>query len=341
MATSLKDIAARLNISVSTVSYALNDGPRQVSPETKQRVLDVARDLKYRPNRMAQAMITGRSHTIGIVLPELVTNALLSPYLHIALNAVANEAGRLGQDILIFTQHKDHGEIDFVNSLHDGRVDGLIFFAPSTVDAIEHVLDSGLPCTVISACPEVDVPCFKADNFQGVELAMRHLYELGHRKIAHLAGRLDMPDAIDRLRGYQQFLRDHRIAYRDEWVVQGRFLIEHGREAMKTLMALPERPTAVFCANDEMAIGAVLACNELSIRVPDEISVVGFDCIPTSMVIAPAITSVRQPVDALSTAAVQALVALIEDREPETNLSFVTELIVRSSTSNPKVESLL
>ncbi len=341
MPASIKDIAQRLNISVSTVSYALNGGPRPVGKEVRDKVFEVAQELGYRPNRVARSMVTGRTHTIGVVPPEVGENVFLSPYLHLALNGIANEAGRHNQDIVLFTRFHKIGHDQMLSTILDGRVDGVIFVAPYfTAKTVELATALHLPCVTISGSPVERVRSYYIDNEGGMFQVLQHLYDLGHRNIAHIAGRLDMQDAMVRLQAYHGFLHEKNLPYRDEWVAKGQFLIEGGRKAMHELMSLPERPTAVTCANDEMAIGAMLATYDLGIKVPDEISVTGFDMTPSSAYVYPPITTIRQPIGDLGEAAVLAVLDLIEGKEPDRKTVFSTDLIVRASTSNPKKEPL-
>ncbi|HEY3783412.1 MAG TPA: LacI family DNA-binding transcriptional regulator [Fimbriimonadaceae bacterium] len=339
MATSIKDIANKLNMSVSTVSYALNGGPRSVSLETKNQVLAAARDLGYRPNRVARSMVTGRSYTIGVAPPEIGDDVFLSPYLQLAINGVANEAGRLHQDMLVFTRYRETEHEEMLSIILDGRVDGVIFIAPHfTAKTVELAAALQLPCVAISGAPVEGVTSFSINNEQGMTQVLEHLYELGHRRIGHIAGRLDMQDALIRLQGYQAFLHARKIPYRDEFVAKGQFLIEGGRRAMHELMNLPIRPTAVSCANDEMAIGAILATYDLGIKVPEEVSVAGFDSTPSSAHIHPPLTTVRQPIGELGEVALRTLVDMIEGNEPQEKKVFETDLIVRASTNHPMEE---
>lgn len=334
MAITIKDIAKRLNISVSTVSYALNGGPRSVPQELKERVLEVAREMNYRPNRVARSMVTGRSNTIGVVPPEVSEDVFLSPYLHLALNGIANEAGKRHQDILLFTRYNETEQDDMVSVIVDGRVDGVIFIAPHfSHKTVELATSLHLPCVTVSGAPLAGVVSFSVDNEKGITQALQHVYDLGHRKIAHIAGRLDMPDAILRLQGYQSFLRTQRIPYREEWVTMGQFQIEGGRRAMSQLLELPDRPTAVVCANDEMAIGAMFCAFDKGLRVPEDISIVGFDMTPGSANVYPPLTTVRQPTGELGQAAVRALIDQIEGRPTEPQTVLDTELVIRASTA--------
>ncbi len=337
MAATIKDIAKRLNISVSTVSYALNGGPRKVPESVRDNVHAVAKELNYRPNRVARSMVTGKSDTIGIVPPEVSEDVFLSPYLHHALNGVFNEAGRMHQDVLLFTRCSETEREELTSVLVDGRVDGVIFIAPQLSEqTLEIALSTHAPCVSISGVPLDGVTCFSVDNEGGVTMALQHLYDLGHRRIAHIAGRLDMYDAVVRLQAYQSFLRSKRLPYREEWVGMGQFMIEGGRRAMNSLMALPTPPTAVFCSNDEMAIGAVLEAQNLGLKVPGDVSIVGFDNSLHAQHVQPAITTVAQPISGLGAAAVRALRAIIENQEIEDPLTLPAELIVRASTASPK-----
>ncbi|HMS57078.1 MAG TPA: LacI family DNA-binding transcriptional regulator [Fimbriimonadaceae bacterium] len=335
--STIKDIARHLNISVSTVSYALNGGPRKVPEEVRARVLEVAKELQYRPNRVAKSMVTGRSDTIGVVPPEVSENLFLSPYLQLALNGVLNEAGRLHQDVLLFTRCSETERDEMASLLVDGRVDGVIFIAPHFSEkSLELATSSHAPCVSIAGVPLDGVFTFSVDNESGVFTALQHLYDLGHRRIAHIAGRLDMQDAIVRLQAYQAFLRSKKLAYREEWVAMGQFSIEGGRRAMNQLLSLDCPPTAVFCANDEMAIGALLGAYDCNCSVPEDISIVGFDNSPGSANVYPSITTVHQPIAELGAAAVRALRQLIDRKTIQEDFTMATELVVRASTSHPK-----
>ncbi|MFM9873805.1 MAG: LacI family DNA-binding transcriptional regulator [Fimbriimonadaceae bacterium] len=337
MAATIKDIAKALNVSVSTVSYALNGGPRSVPDEVKERVFAVARELNYRPNRLAKSMVTGRMDTIGIVPPQITEDAFLSPYLHLALNGIANQARVLQQDMLLFTRHDDTECEEMISVLVDGRVDGVIFIAPHfNHKTVELATSLHIPCVTVSGAKLDGVAGFTADSENGIHSAMNHLFELGHRKIAHVAGRLDMQDSVIRMQAYQAALRNADILYEENWVAMGQFVIDGGRKAMRQFWELDDKPTAVLCANDEMAIGVIAEAHELGIRVPDDLSVVGFDNSPSGLQIFPSLTTVRQPIGEMGAAAMRALFELIEGRTPNEKTDFQTELVVRDSTGRPK-----
>ncbi|MBW7928456.1 MAG: LacI family DNA-binding transcriptional regulator [Fimbriimonadaceae bacterium] len=342
MAVTIKDIATRLNISVSTVSYALNGGPRPVPEAVRERVLEAARELNYRPNRVARSMITGRSHTIGVVPPGITHNVFLSPYLQHALSGVANAANDLHQDLVIFTRFEAADTEAMLGYLLDGRVDGAIFIAPSlSEDATRQLAASGLPCVCVSIAPHEGLPSFSPDNEGGIRLVMEHLFALGHRRFAHIAGRPEMDDAIARRGGFEAFLRSQSLPCPPESIVNGDFTMEGGALAMAELLRRGSGATAIVCANDEMAVGAMHTVQAAGLRVPEDISITGFDMSPYSGIVQPPITTVSQPVIEIAAAATSALVALVEGQEPPASRVFPTELVVRASTARPQEDLLI
>ena len=337
MAATIKDIAKRLNISVSTVSYALNDGPRSVPEDVKQRVLQVAQEMQYRPNRVARNLVTRRSYTIGIVPSEASSDIVLSPYLQNSLNGIVNTAEIRHYDVLFFSRYDQQQTREMANVLLDGRADGLIFLAPPThAPVLDLVAEYGIPHVVVAGECRAASPHFGVDNSGGARQALDHLLSLGHRKIGHLHGRLHMEDGLVRQLAYQEFLADNGLARREEWTAPGDFTIEGGYEGMKKILAAPDLPTAVFCANDEIAVGAIRAVHEAGLTVPDDLSIVGFDNVSLAANFLPAVTTIRQPVQELASEATSALIDLIESEKPVVSKVFTTELIIRDSTSRPK-----
>jgi DNA-binding LacI/PurR family transcriptional regulator len=337
MAATIKDIARKLNISVSTVSYALNNGPRTVPDDVKKRVLQAAQDLQYRPNRVARNLVTRRSYTIGIVPSEASSDIVLSPYLQNSLNGIVNTAEAHHYDVLFFTRYDQQQTREMANVLLDGRADGLIFLAPPNhAPVLDLVVDYGIPHVVIAGESRADSAHFGADNVSGVRAALRHLFEIGHRRIGHLYGRLHMEDGMVRKEAYRAFLAEQGLPVNDDWMAPGEFTMNGGYSGMKQILSKPETPTAVFCANDEIAVGAIHAASELGLAVPRDMSIVGFDNAPLSAAFLPAITTIRQPVQELASEATQALIRLIDGSPGVPSQVFPTELIVRDSTSRPK-----
>lgn len=340
MAATIKDIAKKLNISVSTVSYALNDGPRPVPDEVKRRVLEAAQELRYRPNRVARNLVTRRSFTLGIVPSEATNDIVLSPYLQSSLNGIVNTAEAHHYDVLFFTRYDQKELRVMTDVLLDGRADGLIFLAPPThAPVLEVIADYGIPHVVIAGESRSSSPQFRADNESGVYAAMNHLWELGHRKIGHLYGRLHMEDGLLRRDHYRAFLAGKGTDVKEAWLAPGNFTIDEGYLGMKEILSRGDLPTAIFCANDEIAVGAIRAIREAGLDVPRDISIVGFDNASHSTVSTPTITTVRQPVQELAAEATKALIRLIDGEELLPAPALPTELIVRDSTTSPKEDN--
>jgi LacI family transcriptional regulator/LacI family repressor for deo operon, udp, cdd, tsx, nupC, and nupG len=339
MPTSIKDLAKKLNLSVSTVSYAINGGPRSVSPEVTERVLEAARELGYRPNRIAKSMVTGRSRTIGVVPPEIVQDVLLSPYLQLALNGIFNSAGTSDHDLVLYTRLANSNRDVVLSTILDGRVDGAVFIAPNnSQEAVMVAQEMRIPCVSIAGTPIEGVHSLSIENRAGMRLAMEHLLDQGHRRIGHIAGRLDMQDAIERLDAFSECLLEHGLTLDTSLVAVGQFHPDGGYEAMKQLLSLPKPPTAVVSANDDMAIGALRACQERAVRVPQDISICGFDMTTISSLTTPPLTTVHQPITEMGWQAVQDVIKLIEGQLVPQHITFQPTLVVRSSTTFPTKE---
>jgi len=335
MASTIKDIARRLNISVSTVSYALNGGPRSVPEEVRDKVLTVARELDYRPNRVARSLITRRSHVLGIIPHRSSRDLILGPFMQHVLNGILNEAELMMQHVLIFTRCDEKDTAGTMDQFLGGHVDGLVFISSDGLEPVlEELRHRNFPHVALSARRGAS-PTVTVDNVNGVERAMAHLYGLGHRKIGHLRGIPTHYDGWERHEAYSDFMRRHGLPINPSWIVDGRFTPFDGRCAALKILDRPDRPTAVFAANDEMALGLLEAARELGISVPSQLSVVGFDDSPHAALCYPRLTTVRQPLNDIGAAAARMLLDIIEERDPVTSLRFGTELVIRDTTARP------
>ncbi|MDX2064855.1 MAG: LacI family DNA-binding transcriptional regulator [Fimbriimonadaceae bacterium] len=335
MAATIKDIARRLNISTSTVSYALNGGPRTVPEEVKERVLSVARELGYRPNRIARSMVTRRTATYGVVPTEPAINLAISPFFQIVLNGILNAAEDFHRDVLIYTGY-DHRDLKiYTDNLLDGRADGLIFIAPPLDTPIfPHIRRAGIPFVITNSRAAEGAPNITVNNRTGVVQALEHLLELGHRKIGFLYGKKVIDDGLERYEQFVEFFQRRGLPVREDWMFDGDFTQNGGESCAGPIAALRDRPTAFFCANDEMAVGLINGLRHHGIRVPTDLSVVGFDDSTIAHLMQPQITTVRQPLEEIGAAAVHALQALIEGREAAPR-QFSTRLVVRASSERP------
>ena len=336
MSATIKDIARHLGVSVSTVSYALNGGPRSVGNAVRARVLAAASELDYRPNHLARTLITGRSFTIGVVPTELTTNLTKSPYFAGCLDGIVNAAEALGQDVLLYTRFDQTSPVAFVNALLDGRADGLLFLAPIVDSPALGQLSGKIPIAIASGMDVPGHPSFTCDNRNGVHQAIAHLVNLGHTRIGNLHGNLHLVDGIERLDAFRAAMTEYGGDIREEWIASGGFTPMGGFDAGYSLLAASPRPTAIFCANDEMAAGLIQAAYSLGLSVPEDISVVGFDDAPSASLVHPGLTTVRQPLEELGAAALHALIAQINGDATAPHVQFETELIIRKSTTSPK-----
>lgn len=335
MPATMRDIAKRLGISVSTVSYALNGGPRPVPEEVRRRVLEVARELDYRPNRLARSMVTGKTETVAVVPPVVTRRMLQFPYIHAVLSAIADAVGEHGYDILLHTSAAPMSDVQLVQSLLGGKVDGIVLIAPlSTSRVAEELHRRGVPCVVLSARRE-GLPCVCVDNAMGVFAAMDWLYAHGHRAFAFISGPPVHHDAVQRLQAFHQYLQERGLPLHPEWVIEGDFTTRRAREGAHLLLSQTERPTAILAANDESAVGVLQAAQELGIQVPEELSVVGFDDMPFAQLLSPRLTTIRQPIEQMAAEAVSLLMQWIRERQAPApgERKLPVELVLRDSTA--------
>jgi DNA-binding LacI/PurR family transcriptional regulator len=336
MPATIKDIAQKLNLSISTVSYALNGGPKPVSKDVYRKVQRAAKEMGYRPNRLAKSLVTRRTHTIGVVPVDVDLDILLTPCVHLALNGVFNAAARLRQDVLIFTAHDRNLPDEVVEDMLDGRVDGVVFIVPRPDSpALHQISCSGLPFAIVGAQDERGAS-FLVDNERGSLMALEHLYDLGHRRIAHVVGNLGLYDGVVRRDAFRTFVASKALDMMPGDEIRGDYHRNSGADAGRTIAAMSDRPTAVFCANDDMAFGLIDSLQEAGLRVPRDISVVGFDDAPIASSFNPPLTTIRQPLQTMSGAALLSVVNQIEQGTSTPSRVFEPELVVRGSTAKPR-----
>lgn len=341
MSITIRDIAKKLNISVSTVSYALNGGPRPVPDRVRLDVLRTAQELNYRPNRNAKSLITKRTHTIGVIPSELGRDFSLGPYFHLALNGIINFAETIHQDVLLFTREDQRNAHELMNFLLDARVDGVIFIAPPmNSPTVRQVHQCGLPYVVLGNVQSDDIIGYDIDNSCGAIIAIDHLYDLGHRKIAHIAGRADHHDSISRREAFCLHMDCLELPIPDGYLAQGDFQIDSGLKIGLALLSRPDRPTAIFCANDEMAFGLMIAARKLGVDIPRDVSVIGFDDSPGCLSVFPALTTIRQPISQMASEAIRDLVQAIEGNKTLQSRLFEPVIAVRESTTCPQEDNV-
>lgn len=327
----LAEVAKVAGVSLMTASRAINNRPG-VSPEKREDILRIADEMGYVVNRAAQKLSGARTRIIGVVaeLHTPFTSDLL-----LGMGAVARAAN---YEMLVYSlPDRDRRPPGSIIDLLRQIADGVIVILPYESDYLETMATAHVPVVTIEQGTASVFPSVTADNYQGGCAALQHLIELGHRRIGFITGNDRLTSARDRRRAYRDILAQARLPYDPALEVQGDFSRKSGFEAAKQLLALDERPTAIFAANDMSAYGAIAAIREAGLSVPGDISVVGFDDIPIAAQLHPQLTTIRQPLQQMARAAVNLLLALVAGLDaPSEQIVLPTQLIVRESTHAAK-----
>jgi LacI family transcriptional regulator len=323
------DVAREANVSYTTVSRVIN-GKGYVRADTRERVLRAMTKTGYTVNRQARALAGGRHQVIGLLVPELDTS-----YIGEVLRGIDEEIAAAGYDLMLYTTHRRRTrESIFVNSITTGMTDGLLMILP--VDPATYVTSirrRDFPFVLIDhEGLDDEGPSVGATNREGARQAMRCLIDLGHRRIGFITGNLDMDCAKERLAGYRESLAERGIPVDDDLIAEGNFHKPLAFQQTRALLALADPPTAIFAANDVSAFGVMDAVRDLGLRVPDDVSVIGFDDIPDARMSAPALTTVRQPMREMGARATRMLLDQIAGKHPDPRrIELSTELIVRGT----------
>jgi DNA-binding LacI/PurR family transcriptional regulator len=329
-----QDVAKLAGVSRTTVSFVLNDVPGvKISEETRQRVLEAARELNYYPTAAARSLASGKTHRIGLILGEgqkrLSADAFLPTFLQ-GVTALVHQRGYL---VVLQMAEDVPSHEAYARLLREQQVDGLILSGPRSDDPLlAELAGERFPLILHGRLDDCPLPCVDVDNKAGGYQAVTHLVGLGHRRIGFISNApLSYSGSQDRFAGYKQALAEYDIPLDRELVRTAAFLPETGRTAMEELLALPQRPTAVFVASDVVATGAMGAIQDAGLRIPEDMAVVGFDDIFLAAHLQPPLTTVRVPAYGLGWTAAQVLISLIEGDEDVSSVVLETELVVRES----------
>jgi LacI family transcriptional regulator len=322
------DIARIAGVSASTVSRILN-GSAKVAEDKRLAVEEAIRELNFRPNLMAQYLKTGQSMTLGVL-----TQYVDSPFSNEMLRGVENALQGLEYAPLIASGHWNaEEEVERLRLLIARRVDGIIILTGHVNQ--QTLLEFSQQVPIVATGHNINterVRSFSINNRLGGYMATRYLLDLGHRQIAHIIGLPDQSDAIERHHGYRQALVSSGIEYDPELVVQGDFAEAGGLNAVKQLVASGKKFSAIFCANDQTCYGAILGLKQCGLRVPEDVSLIGFDDLPFSIYSNPPLTTVRQPIYETGITLVNTLLGLIENTEiPPVELPELS-IVVRDTT---------
>jgi DNA-binding LacI/PurR family transcriptional regulator len=326
---SIIDIARLAQVSPSTVSRALQDNPR-ISPERRAEIQALADRLGYRPSQVARGLVTGRTHTFGVVASDVT-----DPFVAEVLKGVEAAAREAGYGVLIAMSNRNPAEeIEAAEVLLDHQVDGLIVIssrAPDRYARLSRNAADRVPLVLLNnQQPGPNIFSVRMDNEAGAREAVTYLHALGHRRIGFVAGPENGRSSRERLSGYRQGIAACGLDAVDELIQQGAGLPEDGRAALDAFLRLPDAPSAVLCYNDLSAIGLLAAAARVGARVPDDLSVVGYDNIPLSAYAAPPLTTVEQPKAAMGRAAIEVCLAALAGA-PIRERVLTGQLVIRES----------
>ncbi len=326
----IHDVAAAAGVSVSAVSKAVN-GRYGIAADTSARILQVVKELGYESSLVASSMRSHRTGVIGVLVADF------EPFSAEILKGVGSALRESRYDLLAYSgsRHADGAtgwERRSLSRLSGTLIDGAIMVTPTVITASVEI-------PVVAIDPHTgraDLPTVESDSLGGALQATRHLIDLGHRRIGFLGGRPDLRSASLREAGYRRALTDAGIPFDPQLVQVGMFLTASSREPARALLSMPNRPTAIFAANDLSAIGVLQVAGEMGIDVPRELSVIGFDDIPEAIQVSPPLTTIRQPMQRLGATAAESLIGLLGGETPEAmRIQLPTRLVRRATTAPP------
>jgi len=302
----IMDIARELNISVATVSRAMRDA-YDVSKKTRERVLEKAIQMNYKPNFNAIGLAKSKTHTIGVIVPS-ITNY----YFSTVFTGIQEIAYRENyQIVLCVTNDSAEKELEIIRNLSITSFDGLLVSTCSSSGACSHlqeVMDNGVPIVFFDRVPAgMETSKVTQDDFNGAFEAVEHLLACGYSKIAHITGPENLDFTAKRLEGYKAALLKHDIPFDPEWIIYSGFSQECGGQDVQKLLEAKERPDAIFAVNDRKAIGAMLALKNKNIKIGEEMGVIGFTDDPVCSLISPALTTIAEPAFAIGTTSCELL----------------------------------
>lgn len=327
----IKDVARVAGVSTATVSRALSK-PESVAAETRRAVLDAARITGYRINHAARNLRQQKSGAVVVLVPNLG-----NPFFSQILAGIESTLSKKGLSVLMVDTRQSELSTEY---LHHSRADGIISLDGSLPSAIVAEIKSGIGTPpMVFACewdPGGVFPFVRVNNRRGTALAIAHLVKLGHRDIGYVGGPVNNVLTSARREGVEQAMQEHNCSVREEWLFQGDFSLQSGALAAAKWLAMDKRPTALFCANDEMALGVISHLHGHGVEVPRDLSIVGFDDIDVARFFVPPLTTVRQPRAELGTRSAMLLIEKLENglfSETGSDVVLPVKMVVRQSTA--------
>lgn len=327
---SMFDVAQKSGVSHQTVSRVLNNH-KNVSEKTRAKVLKAMEDLGYRPNLVARALVTGKTATIGVLSHD---TTLFGPAS--TLHAVQSAAREKGYKTTIYSlkgEDRDSIILGIRELMNDG-VDGIVIIAPQ-IQGTKEVSDviGNFPAVLVESESTASLPSVNVDQFYGAYEITKHLISLGHKKIAHITGPQDWYETDQRIKGFQKAMTEYKLDKSLMW--EGDWSASSGYEATEQIIK-NKKITAIFAGNDAMALGALKAISKSGLRVPEDLSLVGFDDLPESRYLTPSLTTARQDFHEVGEQALAILLGLINKKKSRMNVAIKPEILIRESTAKVK-----
>jgi LacI family repressor for deo operon, udp, cdd, tsx, nupC, and nupG len=325
--SNIRDVARLAGVSVATVSRALSN-PEKVSDDSLEKVHNAIAQVGYRPNMLARNFRSARAYAVVVLVPDIA-----NPFYSLFIRALEDRAQQKGYAVLLGdTRGTPEREMDYIRRVETRLADGIVQLRPSS-EKSQNNIPPDIPCVNACGCEYTTGPAIRIDNRAAAKTMVSYLISLGHKRIGVISGLKDNPHAIDRLEGYKEALAEAGIPFEKDLIAEGDFTMWSGLNAAFQFCNMKVRPTAVFSMNDEMAIGAMQTLKNQGIRIPEDMSVTGFDDIAYSKYSDPSLTTISQPAEEMGKMAMDMLLKVIEG-EPLSQRECVlpTEFIIRKST---------
>ncbi|MDX5474404.1 MAG: LacI family transcriptional regulator [Bacillaceae bacterium] len=336
--TTIKDIAKAAGVSVTTVSRALN-GYSDVNEKTRAKIIKVAKDLNYSPNTVARTLVMKKSKTIGLLVSDMNREGVKDNFTFEVLCGINEASAELGYDLVLFsTTSTKQKEKTYTQLCRERRVDGVIIQGIKINDPyLMEVVNSDIPCVLVDIPIESDtVGYVTTNNMEGAKIATQHLINLGHKNIAMINGHNKADVSKRRLEGYYEALKENKLPMNIEWIKDGEFTEDRAEKVAHELIINHPNVTAIFCASDLMAFGALKAAKKLNKKVPEDISIIGYDDITLASYSSPSLTTIRQDKFMMGYEAAILLINMLEGEIQSHIKVLPTQLIHRESTSTIK-----
>lgn len=329
------DLAKKTGFSITTVSKALNNY-KDVSEKTRAKILKAAAEMDYLPNAHAQSLSTKKSWAIGVMFSEANEVGMKHPFFNGIIESFRHATEEHGYDLIFASRNLRNRDMSYLEHFKHRAVDGIVVICSDRMDEqVQELMQSDIPIVVVDM-DSANCSVVYSDNTEGARMAVNYLYELGHRAIAHIAGDSSIDAGAARVKGYELAMQTLDLPIQPGYLVNaGFFSVEEGKQAMEKLLQLASPPTAVFVAGDQMAIGAIEAVHEHGLRVPEDISIIGYDDIEMIKYITPKLTTIRQDTDEIGEAAAELLIEQMTAKERRTERRVIPVRLIERASCAP------